>query len=173
MLFALTTVVMLSSGGLLSERVPAQGLLVGAVDLSTLPVEQLSLAELEKERLRLEDERPGLGLGIGLIIGGGVADILGLAIAAYSYSLAGVVIGLSILTVGIVATVFGIVFLVKGIRGRHQTSARLHAVETRITQIRKGQVVEPPPNEDIPLPPPPVPAAWREGADASMLVATF
>lgn len=162
MLLALTTVAMLSSGGLLSERAPAPGLLMGQMDLSELPIEQLSVPELEAERLRLHSERPGLGLGIALIVVGGVGDLLGLAMLAAAAEVffldTGLVVAtLAVLAVGIAATVVGIALLVGALHARRENTERVRAIEARLGQIRRGEAVEPPPNE-LP-PPPPMPGA--------------
>lgn len=179
MLFAIaSTVMMLSSGGLLSERVPAQGLLVGAIDLAQLPVEQLSMEELSAEKIRMEENRPGLGLGIGLLIGGGVTALISSVVFLVTViGSAGFVVSGIILVAAVVAVVFGVIFLVKGIREKREYSNRMRAIDTRIAQIRRGDVIAPPSNSDVPppplMPPPPPPSSMLFPTDATMVLAEF
>ncbi|MGV3623352.1 MAG: hypothetical protein ACO1OB_21210, partial [Archangium sp.] len=110
---ALAALLSSSSGGLLNGYqsqhvrfidVPAEvgGRTLASSKYATPGLEGMSLDQLEAERLRLTDERPGLALPIVLMVGGGVIAAVG-----YGVVYGSVLVGLIIFSVGAAALVVG------------------------------------------------------------------
>src|SRR5690349_2699618 len=100
---ALSVALMTSSGGLLSERTPAAGMLVGVTDLNAQSAmyDNMTISELSTERARVAETMPSLGLGIALTsIGGGVL-LTGLLILAAAEFVEIVIVGLVVMAASI------------------------------------------------------------------------
>lgn len=167
----LSIVVMTSSGGLLAERVPAAGLLMGAVDLNAAPIEGMSLTELTVERTRLMSTMPSAGLGVALTAIGGGVFLTGFTVFLYASILVGVVI----MVAAIPLLIIGPILLVNAGRERRAQQARVFAIDRRIaTMGQDGTSPLPPQNDEVP-PPPPVrpPDVERATVAPQLLLATF
>lgn len=158
-----------SSGGLLSGYqsqhvrfidVPAEigGRVVGSSKYATPGLETMSLEQLQAERLRLEDERPGIAVPIVLIVVGAVAAAIG-----YGVVFGSVVAGLIIFSAGAAALIAGTVWLIVNLVKRGKLSRDLTYVDslirTRSYGAPPGQPIAPPgqqfaPPSDVPPPPP-------------------
>lgn len=173
---ALAALVSSSSGGLLSEYQSPHvrfidvageigGLATGSSKYATPGLENLSLEQLQAERLRLEDERPGIALPIVLIVVGALAAAIG-----YGVVYGSVLAGLIIFTAGAAALVAGTVWLIVNLVKRGKISRDLTYVDslirTRSYGASPGQPISPqgqqfiPPNDVPPPPPPPPGAMW-------------
>ena len=180
---ALSVVVISSSGGLLSERVPAAGLLVGAIDLNTASAsyDNMTVAELTTERARLVETMPSLGLGIGLTAAGGGVLLTGLIILAAAYDIAVAAVGLVLMALSVPLLIIGPIFLFGALRDRRGVQTQLRLVDQRIAQVRRDELspppqnTPPPPRRDEVPPPPPMrpPGSEREQLELPLQLATF
>lgn len=170
---ALAALISSSSGGLLSDYqsphvrfidVPAEtgGFVIRLSKYTTPGLENMSLQQLEAERARLTDEKPGLALPIVLMISGAVVAAVG-----YGVVFGSVVAGLIIFSAGTAALVVGTVLLIVNIVKRGHINRDLTYVDslirTRAYGAPPGQPVSPPgqqfvPPNDVPPPPPPPPS---------------
>lgn len=167
---ALAALVSSSSGGLLSDYasphmrfidVPAEtaGFVARVSKYAAPNLEQLTVEQLRAERARLEDERPGLGLPIGLLIGGGV-----LAAVGYGVFWGVASAGLIMMGAGVAAMVVGTVFLIINISKRSAIGRDLTYIDSLIRTRTMGAPPGMPgtspdyvPPSDVPPPPPPPP----------------
>lgn len=135
------TLVLLSTlltleGGLLTERAPQPGLLLGASEV-TAPGSTPSLAELTPEQLRAArtlalDARPSI-LAPALIIGGGAVVLtVGLGVLLFS----SVTIGAVILAVSAAVLAVGVVLVLLQGPARATATARLKAIDAELTERR-------------------------------------
>ena len=159
----LSVVVMSASGGLLSERTPAVGMLVGAVNLraEASSYDTMSVEELTTERVRLVEEMPSPGLGIGLTAAGGAVLITGLIIISASYYVEVVVaVGLIVMAASIPLLIIGPILLFGALRERREFQTKVRLVDRRIAQIGRDPMEvpvrndSPPENNEVPPPPP-------------------
>lgn len=170
---ALTALLSTSSGGLLAGYesqhvrfidVPAEaGGFVARVSKYASPgLETMSLQQLEAERRRLNDERPGLVLPIVLMISGAVVAAVG-----YGVFWGSAVAGLVILGAGTAALVVGTVLLIVNLVKRGAIARDLTYVESLLRSRSYGAPPGQPGNPgepqwappgDVPPPPPPPPA---------------
>lgn len=169
----LSLVVMTSSGGLLSERTPAVGMLVGAVDLAAAAasLDGMSLSELTAERARLVDSMPSLGAGIALTAVGAGVLVVGLALVSTFYT-ALIVAGLVMMAVSVPLLIIGPILIAGAARGRRDTTARVRLIDQRLGEMQRN--VAPLQNEMPPPPPPRPPGVERSPAvEPQLLLATF
>ena len=181
----LSVVVMSTSGGLLAERVPTTGLLLGAVDLNAASAsyDNMTVAELTAERVKLVEALPSLGLGIGLTAAGGGVLLTGLIVLAYSYEVAVAVVGLVIMALSVPLLIIGPIFLFAALRERREAQTQIRLVDQRIAQVRRDEMAPPvrtnpppPPSGGDEVPPPPPtrpPGSEREQLEPQLLLATF
>lgn len=178
----LTVGVMVSSGGLLAERTPAAGLLLGAVDLNAASAayDNLSIAELTAERLRLSETLPSPGLGIALTaIGGGVL-LFGLTLAAIAFEEGLLIVGLLVMAASVPLLIIGPILIAGALRDRRAIQTQLKLIDQHIAAInRENDGGSPTPtapvNDEVP-PPPPVRPPGSEFAPyvaPTLLLASF
>ncbi len=168
----LSAVVMLSSSGFLSEKAPAPGLLLGATDFSTAPVESMALTELVAERARLIEARPGLGLGLALTISGGGVFLVGFAV----FLVASIIVGAIIMGAAVPLLIIGPLLIANAGKARRPIDLRVRAIDARIGAIKRGDAISPPEVDEggAPLPPPRPPDVWLlPVVEPQVLVATF
>jgi len=186
---ALSMAVLTASGGLLSEHLPAgvrlldlpsaiPGALLGARDergISLGEAQAMSLDQLRSEYDRLEDEKPGLGLGIGLLVGG-IASLFTWAVlwivAMSVVSAAAFWIGFILLPVGVTLTIIGAIALSRAGRERRR-STRDQEMLMRQIRIREGGGQLPPLPTGPPPPPPPPPLGGFPTVEPQLLGAAF
>ncbi|MFO0593674.1 MAG: phage holin family protein [Myxococcaceae bacterium] len=183
-LLALSLVVSVSSGGFLSEREPSpQQHLVDAgalafagaaatqTTLGAASIETMSMGELEAERARLLESRPGRGGAIALLVGGGVCTVLGLTFLLAAIDLPFVeviVIGAVLTIVGVAALVGGVVLMVIAGSAIANINEQVRAIDARERQLNGPSNDAPPPP-----PPPPPPAGWLTPVGTPLTVAVF
>ena len=145
------------------------------------PIENMSRESLLLERNRLEDQRPGIGGPLALIITGGVLTLTGLLVAVdfVGYLAAGVIAGVVIALIGGALLTVGLVLLFTRMPARRDYGERLDAVNRRLDMMDHGAQPNmdpyyppPPPPGMAPPPPPPPDASWN-APDTSILVASF
>lgn len=186
---ALSMAVLASSGGLLSEHLPAGVRLLDATDavagallgargrdrndgISPAQLQAMSLQQLKEEYDRLEDEKPGLGLGIGLLAGGVAGIVTGIVIMAAGYYVWVVTVGLVIFLAGIALAIVGPILIGSAARGRRRISRDQDAIDRQIRILESGSAPMLP-TGPTPPPPPPPPLGGIPKVDPQMLVATF
>lgn len=176
---ALSVALMSSTGGLLAERVPAAGLLVGAVDLNAaaLSLESLSESELTAERARLLDTMPSPGLGIALTAVGGGVLLLGLTLAVIAYEPVLLIVGLVVMAASVPLLIIGPILLFRAMRERREAQTRVRLIDQQLAGQRRNQL-EAPRNDrldEVPPPPPVRPPGSQFAPDvpADLLLATF
>ncbi|MDP1824334.1 MAG: hypothetical protein Q8L48_13855 [Archangium sp.] len=176
----LSVVVMTSSGGLLSERTPAAGMLVGAVDLNAAGASyaNMTVDQLTVERMRLVETMPSLGLGIALTAVGGGVLLTGLVILGSAYEL--IVVGLIVMAAAVPLLIIGPILLFGALRERREVQTQVRLVDQRIAQLKRDEFAPPPVQNDPGLnevpPPPPVRPPGSEFAPhvpPQVLLATF
>lgn len=175
----LSMLVMTSSGGLLAERVPPAGLLVGAVNLNdtAASLQNMSLTELTMERARLLETTPSLGLGIALTaIGAGVL-VTGLVIVYAAFTLTVVAVGVVVMLASVPLLIIGPILIAKAARGRRDVTTQVRLIDQRIAAMKRDDGLgAPPPNNEVPPPPPVRPPPGVELSPAvppQLLLATF
>lgn len=147
------TVWSMSSGGLLTDRIPAGVHLVQ--NLAPSPAAPLDTAASLREQLEeLQDSMPSLAAPIGLVITGGVGTLggaifiyAGVFVAALNGGL-GVLIGGGIaMAIGIPLLIVGAILLSKTLKERRAVSHDLNAVQRQLRLLEAGQPrpVQPPP----------------------------
>lgn len=173
----LSLVVMTSSGGLLAERTPAAGLLMGAaVQVADADLATMSLTELTAEKVRLQESMPGPGVGIALTAIGGGALLTGLLIISAAFTVEVVLIGLVVAVAAVPLLIIGPILIGAGARERRQQTNRIRAIDARVSQMnRDSQIPAPAGNDEVPPPPPMPPPGVDLGpaATPSLLLATF
>ena len=152
----LSLVVMTSSGGLLAERVPAAGMLVGAVDLNTraASLDQMSLTELTAERARLLDTMPSLGLGIALTAVGGGVLLTGLVIVSVALDLAVLAVGLVVMAASVPLLIIGPILIARAARERREAQTQVRLIDQRLAEMKRDELAPPVRNDETPPPPP-------------------
>lgn len=180
---ALTVALMVSSGGLLAERTPAVGMLVGLTDLNAQSAmyDNMTVAELTAERARVADLMPSLGLGIALTSVGGGVLFLGLVFIAAAEFVEFVVVGLVVMAAAIPLLIIGPIMIASAARERREVQTQLRLIDQRIASLRRDEVPVSPaaPEYDPktePPPPPPVRPPSSEFAPSvapQLVVAAF
>jgi hypothetical protein len=194
---ALSMALLTSSGGLLSEHLPAGVRLLDAASvvpgaflgarardrddgISSAQLQSMSLEQLRSEYDRLEDEKPSLGLGIGLLVGGIASLTTWLVlwiVAAQVVSTAAFWVGFVFLPVGIVLTIIGAINLARASRERRRDSRDQEMLMRQIRLLEGGGQGGPlPPLPTGPTPPPPPPPPPLGGVpmvEPQLLVASF
>ena len=171
--------VMTSSGGLLAERTPAAGMLLGAVDLGAPPLlEHMSLAELTTERTRLLETMPSMGLGIALTVVGGGVLLTGLVIAAATYITEVIIVGLVVMAASVPLLIIGPILLAHAARERREVQSQVRLIDQRMTLMQHQEFAPPPtqrPVDETPPPPPMRPPGVEvvPGVAPQILLATF
>ena len=179
----LSVVVMSSSGGLLSERIPAAGLLVGAVDLDSASAayDTMSVADLTAERMRLVEAMPSPGLGIALTAAGGGVLITGLIILSLAYDVGLVVVGLIVMAAAIPLLIIGPILLFGALGGRREFQTKVRLIDQRLAQLKRDELGPPvrndrrPEKDEVPPPPPmrPPGSELTPPVEPQLLLATF
>ena len=159
----LSAAVLVSSGGLLSERTPTEGMLIGAVNLRGAGAlyDNMTVEELTAQRAIVANSLPSMGLGIALTcIGGGVL-LTGLTIVAVAQFLEILLVGLVVMAAGIPLVIIGIVMIARVARERRDAQAELRLIDQRIAGIKRDEFAPPPvdqpaydPKNEPPPPPP-------------------
>jgi hypothetical protein len=144
----------------------------------------LTRTELESEYRRIDSEKPGLGMPIGFMAGGGGGLVVG---GLFILEGSGIYGSSGLLLLGGIAVIVGGVFIVIGVINliirivrRNECDAQLAEINARLDALdRNGEQPPPPPpgfdnGPPPPPPPPPLPpgASWQ-GPDARMLLASF
>lgn len=160
---ALTVALMVSSGGLLAERTPAAGMLVGLTDLNAQSsmYDNMTVAELTAERARVQSLMPGLGLGIALTAVGGGVLLTGLFLIAVAEFIEIVIVGVVFVAASIPLLIIGPIILASAARERREVQTQLRLIDQRIAAVRRDDVPSSPTAPDYdpkvePPPPPPV-----------------
>lgn len=184
---ALSVAVLASSGGLLSEHLPAGVRLLDAAEvipsamlgarrdrddgISAMQLQSMSLQQLHEEYDRLEDEKPGIGLGLTLTIVGGGLFITGWIVWWYASILAGVLM----IIPGVVLCIVGPILLASAIRGGRRISREQDAIDRQIRILEGGgQGGAPLPSGPMPPPPPPPPPlSGLSTSGPSLVLASF
>ena len=187
---ALSMAVMTSSGGLLSEHLPAGVRLLDAPSvvpsamlgrirdrdrdrdrddgLSRAELQSMSLQQLHEEYDRLEDEKPGIGLGLTLTIVGG-AVLLTSFFFWYGWWYVGLIMTLP----AIALCIIGPILLAKAIRARHRYNRDQDAIDRQIRVLESGGQGGAVPPGPTPPPPPPPPPMGGLTAVPQVVVASF
>lgn len=175
----LSLVVMTSSGGLLSERPPAAGMLIGAVELNA-GYDSMTVDQLTAERIRLVETMPSLGLGIALTAVGGGVLLTGLVIVSVAYEISVAIVGLVVMAASVPLLIIGPILLFGAMRERRGVQSQVRLVDQRIAQLKRDELAPPPVQNDPGLnevpPPPPVRPPGSEFAPnvpPQVLLATF
>ena len=180
---ALSVALMTSSGGLLAERTPAAGMLVGLTDLNAQSsmYDNMTIEELSAERARVAEALPSLGLGIALTsIGGGVL-LTGLVILAAAEFLELVLVGLVGMAASIPLLIIGPILLARAARERRDTQTQLRLIDQRLAALRRDDAPRPPSGPEYdpktePPPPPPVrppSSQFAPNVEPQLVVAAF
>lgn len=185
MVLALTVALM--SGGLLQERQPPPQFHL--VDSSTLEVvaggllkagagdnvEVMSLAELQAEKMSLEDSKRSLVLPIVLIGVGVAAYVTGAIIYAATLSLAGAAIELVLYLAATALVVVGAILLIVAIVHNVKIGKRMRRVDERISTFNSPGMPAGGGSNDAPPPPPPPPpgAQWLMPVQPTLTLASF
>ena len=174
----LSVVVMTSSGGLLSERTPAVGMLVGAVDLNTAGAayDTMSLEQLTAERVRWMEAMPSIGPGLVLTIVGGGVFLVGFSV----FLGVSILVGVVMMIVAVPLLVIGPILLAGVSRERREAQTQVRLIDQRIAALRRDEVSpvrndRPPPNDEAPPPPPmrPPGSELTPTVEPQLLLATF
>jgi hypothetical protein len=181
----LSVAVLVSSGGLLAERVPAPGMLIGAVNLNGASAlyDNMTIEELTAQRALVEESMPSLGLGIALTaIGGGVL-LTGLVIISSGvFILELVLVGLVVMAASIPLLIIGPILIARAARERRDAQTQLRLIDQRIASIRRDEssprLPLPPPYEPSNEQPPPPPmrppgSEFAPSVAPSLLLASF
>jgi hypothetical protein len=189
------------SGALGAQGVQKAAAYLQADGPSESPVEQMTREQLQGEYRRLDSERPGLGIGIGLTAAGGGCLVIGGVYGLYAFWLSYLFNGVdsTVVSIGIGATVFcvalvvagaimlpiGIYKLVKSLRARRAYGERMDDINARLEQMDRGGYPQQPgyppegqPGEANPPPPPlppppPPPGAMFRNVQPSVVLASF
>jgi hypothetical protein len=122
----LSVALMTTSGGLLAERTPVAGMLMGRnLEIAAAGLEGMSLNELTIERTRLVSEMPSPVLGIVLLSVGGGVLLTGLVIAGIATDLATLAVGLIVMAVSVPLLIIGPILLASALRQRRTNETRL------------------------------------------------
>lgn len=175
----LSMLVMTSSGGLLSERTPAAGMLVGAVNLNTaaMSLDQMSMADLTAERARLMDTMPSMGGGIALTAVGGGVLLTGLVlVATYLFEL--IIVGAVLMVASVPMLIIGPILIAHAARERNEVRTQVRLIDQRMAQMKRDELAPPPTqqqNDETPPPPPmrPPGVEWMPVVAPQFLVASF
>ena len=161
--FALGMALLISQGGLLSERTPVAGMLIGATDLNaqSAQYDNMSLAELTVQRERVAALMPSLGLGIALTAVGGGALLTGLFLIAVAEFVEIVIVGVLFVVASIPLLIIGPILLASAARERRDVQTQLRLIDQRIAAVRRDEVPSTPTSPEYdpkaePPPPPPV-----------------
>ena len=172
MLFSfLSVALMTTSGGLLAERTPVAGMLLGRnLEIAAAGLEGLSKTELDAERTRVLENMPSPALGITLTAVGGGVLITGL-ILVY----ANAIVGLVVMAVSVPLLIIGPIMLARALRERRTSETRLRLINQQMRELESGRSVEQPTNGETPPPPPtrPPDVFLIPTAVPQVLVATF
>ena len=160
--FTLSVVVMLSSGGLLADRTPTAGMLVGATDLNAQSAmyDNMTVAELSAERARVASLMPSLGAGIALTAVGGGVLLTGLFLIAVAEFVEIVIVGVVLVVASLPLLIVGPILLASAARERRETQTTLKIIDQRIAAVRRDEVAPSSPSApeyDPKLEPPPPP----------------
>jgi len=170
----LSVALMTTSGGLLAERTPVAGTLMGRnLEIAAAGLEGMSLSELDAERTRLTSELPSPVLGIVLLSVGGGVLLTGLAIAGLATDLATLAVGLVVMAASVPLLIIGPILLASALRQRRASETRLRLVNQQMRELELGGQNQ---GSDETPPPPPVrpPDAWLiPTVVPQVLVATF
>jgi hypothetical protein len=171
----LTLTMMTSSGGLLGDRIPAPGLLLGRVNPTAFraSLEHMSLAELMDERDRLTNERPSIWFGLGLTIGGAVAVVTGVIMMAVGFYTEVLATGFILALAGVGLLIAGPIILFSALRAQRAADQQLKVVDQRVEALKQGDTA--PPLLETPPPPParPPDVELVPSLFPSLTVATF
>ena len=152
----LSVLVMTASGGLLSERTPAAGMLVGAVNLNAAAtsLDHMSMEDLTAERARLLDTMPSMGLGIALTaVGGGVLLTGLILVATYVFEL--VIVGVVMMVASIPLLIIGPILIGRAARERNEVRTQVRLIDQRMAQMKRDELAPPPTQQNNETPPPP------------------
>lgn len=172
----LSMALMTTSGGLLAERTPVAGMLMGRnLEIAAAGLEGMSLSELDAERTRLTSDMPSPVLGIVLLSVGGGVLLTGLVIVGIATDLATLAVGLIVMAASVPLLIIGPILLASALRQRRTNETRLRLVNQQMRELeRGGQNTGPGSNETPPPPPMRPPDVWMiPTAVPQVLVATF
>lgn len=170
----LSVALLTSSGGLLADKTPAVGLLLGAASYEGAPLELMSVPELTAERARLQESMPSLGLGITLTAVGGGVLLTGLVIMAAAVFVEVLLVGLLVTAAAIPLLIIGPIQIGRAARERRDHMDRIRWIDQRLASFNRESLEGPPPNNEVP-PPPPMrpPGSWLPNTVPQVLLATF
>ena len=161
--FVLGVALLVSTGGLLSERTPTAGMLIGVTDLNaqSAQYDNMTLAELSSERERVAALMPSLGLGIALTSVGGGVLLTGLFLVAVAEFVEIVIVGVLFIVASIPLLIIGPILLASAARERRDVQTQLRLIDQRIAAVRRDEVPSAPTSPEYdpktePPPPPPV-----------------
>jgi hypothetical protein len=153
----LSVMVISSNGGLLAERTPAAGMLIGAVDVGA-NYDNMTVAELMAERSRLADSMPSVGLGIALLASGGGVFVVGFGV----FWAVSILVGVIMMVAAVPLLIIGPILLAGAARERRAIQSQVRLVDQRIAALRREEsnpqfvpVDLPPQNNPNEVPPPP------------------
>jgi hypothetical protein len=177
MLFSLLSVaVVTTSGGLLAERTPVAGMLLGRnLEIAAAGLEGMSKTELDAERVRVMEAMPSPALGITLTAVGGGVLLTGLVIVGAATTLEVLAVGFVIIAASVPLLIIGPIMLARAIRERRNSETRLRLINQQMRELDNGRGSEQPTNTDTPPPPPvrPPDVFLIPTALPQVLVATF
>lgn len=125
-----------------------QGALVAQADLPPPPPPQVAPATVDTTALQAElnqllAHRPTVGGPVGLLIGGGVAFVVGVVLVALGWPLIGIVIGLPIMALGALVGIAGVVLAIIGAAQLPGRIAAVHRTNRRIQELERALAVPP------------------------------
>jgi hypothetical protein len=148
----------------------------------TLSFDSMTVDQLERERSRLNDSMPGVGLPLVLIIVGGASQLLGLYSVLFGVDLLinPLTSGLLLLAVGVAVCVVGIIIMVNRMAERGEISAKIAKIDDYLNRAPQYSPQAPPPPPapggempPPPLPPPPPPSGASVDAPLHIILAQF
>lgn len=158
MTFVMLSTLLCLEGGLLAERAPTPGWLLGAaetVEAPSRPLSDLTRAELEAERRTVLDARPSLVPSL-LVVGAGA---IGFTIGTGILLFATIIVGSVVMGVSAVAIIVGVVLAMNIGPAREAAAKRLKEID-RVMDQRRREELRPVP---VMPPPPGVQVMPREG----------
>jgi len=124
-----------------------QGALVAQADLPPPPpapqAAGVDTSALQAELNQLMAHRPTVGGPVGLLIGGGVAFVVGVVLVAIGWPLIGYVIGLPIVALGALVGIAGVVLAIIGAAQLPGRIAAVHRTNRRIQELERALAVPP------------------------------
>lgn len=165
MTFVMLSTLLCLEGGLLADRTPTAGLLLGAAETAESvpprPLSDLTLEELEAERQSVLATRPSLIPPMLVIGAGAIGFTIGTGILLFST----IIVGSFVMGVAAVVVIVGIVLVLNTGPARAVAARRLKEIDRAVTDRKREQLRPPPPAI--------LPPGVQWGPPPSLLLASF